>query len=87
MVPVRGGLTLREAITIMEVAHLTKRLNAIDVVEINPLIGNQFDVKKTVDAAIHIVMGAFGSSRLGNNVRHAKDIPGFYTSFLKSQEN
>uniref|UniRef100_A0A1B6CW41 Arginase n=2 Tax=Clastoptera arizonana TaxID=38151 RepID=A0A1B6CW41_9HEMI len=82
-VPVRGGLTLREAISIMEVVHLTKRLYALDIVEINPLIGTMNDVKKTVEAATHVAMAGFGSSRLGNSESHVKDIPGFYTSFMK----
>jgi arginase len=63
---VRGGLTLREGIYIMEQAYNTNRLNAVDLVEINPSVGSQDDVKKTLDAAMHLLKAACGNSRRGN---------------------
>lgn len=77
-VPVRGGLSLREGIHIMEMAHRTGRLNAVDLVEINPEIGSADDVKKTVEAGIQLVKAAFGFSRIGSYPSDIKDIPGFY---------
>ncbi|KYM76674.1 Arginase-1 [Atta colombica] len=67
-VPVRGGLSLREAIHLMEEISRTHRLNAIDLVEVNPQIGNKQDVKMTVQAAIYIIQAALGYSRRGLKV-------------------
>lgn len=66
MSTVRGGLTLREAIQIMEIIHDTERLNAVDIVEVNPTVGTDMDVKKTIDAALHIILAAFGLKRSGS---------------------
>ncbi|XP_058447030.1 arginase, hepatic [Malaya genurostris] len=63
---VRGGLTLREGIYIMEEAYNTGRLAAVDMVEVNPAIGTPVDVQKTVSAAIHLLVAACGNSRRGN---------------------
>lgn len=74
--PVRGGLSLREAIHIMEEVHRTRRLNAIDLVEVNPRIGNERDVKLTLEAAIHIIQSAVGYTRRGLKVpKGVKDMP------------
>ncbi|XP_011635296.1 arginase, hepatic [Pogonomyrmex barbatus] len=66
--PVRGGLSLREGIHLMEEIHRTSRLNAIDLVEVNPDIGSKQDVKFTVQAAIHIIQAALGYTRRGLKV-------------------
>ncbi|KAK2580476.1 hypothetical protein KPH14_006216 [Odynerus spinipes] len=66
--PVRGGLSLREAIHIMEEVHRTHRLNAIDLVEVNPRIGNERDIKLTIEAAIYIIQAALGYTRRGLKV-------------------
>lgn len=60
---VRGGLLLREGIAIMEVIHQTGRMNALDLVEVNPKLGNERDVSKTVEAAKQIILAAFGHER------------------------
>ncbi|XP_011871942.1 PREDICTED: arginase, hepatic isoform X1 [Vollenhovia emeryi] len=62
---VRGGLSLREAIHLMEEIYRTNRLSAIDLVEVNPQIGSERDVKLTVQAAIHIIQAALGYTRRG----------------------
>lgn len=49
----------------METVYKTKRLGAVDLVEVNPSIGTEQDVKRTVEAAIHILASAFGYSRRG----------------------
>lgn len=49
----------------MEIIHDTERLNAIDLVEVNPTIGSDMDVKKTTDAALQIILAAFGQKRGG----------------------
>ncbi|OAD60562.1 Arginase, hepatic, partial [Eufriesea mexicana] len=66
--PVRGGLSLREAVHLMEVLYRTNRLNAVDLVEVNPYIGNQRDIQLTVEAAIHIIQAGFGYTRRGLKV-------------------
>lgn len=82
---VRGGLTLREGIQLMELIYQTGRLNVLDIVEINPDLGTENDVAKTLEAAIHVIKAAFGFSRLGNIPRHVSDIPGHYgSSFIDS---
>ncbi|XP_046431167.1 arginase, hepatic isoform X1 [Neodiprion virginianus] len=74
--PVRGGLTLREGIHLMEEIYNTGRLNAVDLVEVNPHIGTERDVKKTVEAAIQIIQAAFGYNRRGLKVpKGIDDIP------------
>ncbi|KAJ8916233.1 hypothetical protein NQ315_016372 [Exocentrus adspersus] len=62
---VRGGLTLREGVHAMEMVHRTGRLGALDLVEVNPSIGTEQDVKRTIEAAIHVIQAAFGHSRKG----------------------
>ncbi|XP_017883878.1 arginase-2, mitochondrial isoform X2 [Ceratina calcarata] len=66
--PVRGGLSLREAVHLMEIVCRSNRLNALDFVELNPHIGSQHDVQLTVEAAIHIIQAGFGYSRRGLKV-------------------
>ncbi|KAK9721432.1 Arginase family [Popillia japonica] len=61
--PVRGGLLLREGIHIMTAIYKTGRLGALDLVEVNPKIGTQGDVERTVTAALHIILAAFGENR------------------------
>jgi arginase len=59
-------MTLREGIYIMEEAHNTGRLQAVDLVEVNPSLGTKDDAKRTVEAAIQILVAACGHSRQGN---------------------
>ncbi|KZC05045.1 Arginase, hepatic, partial [Dufourea novaeangliae] len=66
--PVRGGLSLREAVHLMEELYRTHRLNAVDLVEVNPLIGSPRDVNLTIEAAIHIIQAGFGYTRRGLKV-------------------
>ncbi|XP_012284604.1 arginase, hepatic [Orussus abietinus] len=66
--PVRGGLSLREGIHIMEEMFRTNRLNAIDLVEVNPWIGDEHAVNLTVEAAIHIIQAGLGYIRRGLKV-------------------
>ncbi|XP_044268796.1 arginase-1 [Tribolium madens] len=62
---VRGGLTLREGIHLVEQIYKTSRLGAMDLVEVNPSIGSPKDVQKTVEAAVHLLMAACGYTRRG----------------------
>nr|CAD7411998.1 unnamed protein product [Timema poppensis] len=62
----RGGMSLREGIQVMEQAHRTGRLSAIDLVEVNPSIGDKRDVHLTIQAAKHLLQAVFGRQRRGN---------------------
>ncbi|XP_047538614.1 arginase, hepatic isoform X1 [Vanessa atalanta] len=73
--PVRGGLTLREAIQLMEIIHGTGRLRAIDLVEINPALGNDADRKRTIDAGLCVLRAGLGFSRRGTTPRGILDLP------------
>lgn len=52
----------------MEELYRTGRLNAIDLVEVNPKIGDENSVKLTTNAAIHILQAALGYTRRGLKV-------------------
>ena len=57
----RGGLTLREGVTICDMLHKTGRLQAMDLVEINPrLVSGSKEVDRTVEAGLHIIYSALG---------------------------
>lgn len=64
--PVMGGLTLREGIFIMEEAYNTGALSSLDLVEVNPCLGDARDVKTTVNSAKLIIQAAVGNNRSGN---------------------
>lgn len=60
----------------MEQIHRTHRLSAIDLVEVNPQIGDERDVKITVEAAICVIQAALGYMRRGLSVpKGVTDIP------------
>lgn len=69
----------------MEFVHRTGRLGAMDVVEVNPSIGNERDVKTTVDAALSVILAGFGHSRRGRKPKHVKDMP--VQTFFTSDKN
>ncbi|XP_013167300.1 PREDICTED: arginase-1 isoform X3 [Papilio xuthus] len=73
--PVRGGLSLREAINLMEIIHATGRLRAIDLVEINPALGDGCDRKRTIEAGLCVLKAALGFSRRGTAPRGVLDLP------------
>ncbi|CAH2989986.1 unnamed protein product [Chilo suppressalis] len=73
--PVRGGLTLREAICLMEIIHATGRLRAIDLVEINPALGNESDRRRTLEAGLSVLKAGLGFSRRGTAPRGVLDLP------------
>lgn len=72
---VRGGLTLREGIYIVERLQRTGRLEAIDLAEVNPAIGTEQDVRTTVDAGIHLLAAACGTRRSGRVPRSVTAAP------------
>jgi len=58
--PVRGGLSLREGMFLCDMLHKTGRLQALDMVEVNPKLGNSQDVKTTVESAALLIYSALG---------------------------
>ncbi|XP_017869751.1 PREDICTED: arginase-1 [Drosophila arizonae] len=69
---VRAGLTLREGISIVEALRDTKRVQGMDIVEINPKLGTPQDVRTTVDSALEILKSMFGYRRSG--ARHYSNL-------------
>lgn len=66
---------MREALKLMEIVHATGRLRAVDLVEINPAIGNETDRKRTIDAGISVLKAALGFSRKGSAPPGVLDLP------------
>ena len=55
--PVRGGATYREAHLAMEMIHDAKKLVALDIVEVNPVLDSH---NMTAELAVAIARSAFG---------------------------
>lgn len=55
--PVRGGATYREAHLAMEMIHDAKKLVALDIVEINPVLDSH---NRTAELAVAVARSAFG---------------------------
>ncbi|KAB7503825.1 Arginase-1 [Armadillidium nasatum] len=61
--PVRGGLSLREGLSIVEEARNTGRLRGFDLVEVNPTLGTVKDAALTAEAAKAIILSATAGVR------------------------
>uniref|UniRef100_A0A8C0ZEU7 Arginase n=2 Tax=Cyanistes caeruleus TaxID=156563 RepID=A0A8C0ZEU7_CYACU len=67
--PVLGGLTYREGMYITEEIHNTGMLSAVDMVEVNPLLGaSQEAVKATAHLAVDVIATCFGQTREGAHI-------------------
>ncbi|XP_054828349.1 arginase-2, mitochondrial [Eublepharis macularius] len=67
--PVMGGLTYREGMYISEEIHNTGLLSVMDIVEVNPLLGDsQEEVNATVNLAIDVIATCFGQTREGAHI-------------------
>jgi arginase len=62
---VPGGLTLREGLTLMEEINEAGNLVSMDFVEVNHLLGNALDRKRTVNVVKQLLVTAFGYYRGG----------------------
>lgn len=60
--PVRGGLTFREGHYICEALHLTGRLVGLDMVELNPAIGDNHE--DTITVGCSLIRATFGEALL-----------------------
>jgi len=58
--PVSGGLTMREALYIVERLSATGNLKAVDMVEVNPELGTSRDQQTTLQSALDIILACFG---------------------------
>ncbi|XP_008311803.1 arginase-2, mitochondrial [Cynoglossus semilaevis] len=64
--PVNGGLTYREGIYITEEIHNTGLLSAMDLVEVNPMLGaNPEAVEATASLAVDVIASSLGQTREG----------------------
>lgn len=67
--PVSGGLTYREGIYITEEIHNTGLLSAMDLVEVNPVLGaSRGEVESTAGLAVDVIASSLGQSREGAHV-------------------
>ncbi|XP_037551024.1 arginase-2, mitochondrial [Nematolebias whitei] len=63
---VNGGLTYREGIYLTEEIHNTGLLSAIDLVEVNPVLGaSQEAVEATASLAVDVIASSLGQTREG----------------------
>ncbi|XP_036397628.1 arginase-2, mitochondrial [Megalops cyprinoides] len=69
--PVNGGLTYREGIYITEEIHNTGLLSAMDLVEVNPVLGASREaVEATAALAVDVIASSLGQSREGAHVAY-----------------
>lgn len=61
-----AGMTLRECLFMMEEVYRSGTLSSMDLVEVNPQIGNANEVESTLNSAKAILQAALGSNRSGN---------------------
>lgn len=57
--PVPGGLTLDQAIQVVEMIRQTGRLFSMDIVEVNCKLGSEEDKVKTIKSTLSIIKAAF----------------------------
>ena len=62
---VPGGMTLREAMTLVEDIYETGCLRALDLVEVNPDLADEAGAAKTIEAAKRILLSSLGHYRGG----------------------
>ncbi|KAJ3213719.1 Arginase, catabolizes arginine to ornithine and urea [Dinochytrium kinnereticum] len=62
--PVRGGLTFREGHYIMEAMHQSGSLVAVDIMEVNPLLGDSAARTQTIQIGCSLIRSALGEGLL-----------------------
>ncbi len=62
-----AGMTLRECLFLMEEVFRSGTLSSLDLVEVNPTIGNEREVANTLYSAKAIIQAALGGSRVHNH--------------------
>ncbi|KAI1301260.1 Arginase, hepatic [Halotydeus destructor] len=71
--PVPGGLTVREALVIGEQVAATRLLSGLDMMEVNPLLGSDQDVRRTVNIAVNVILSFLGKQRTDLYARHPSE--------------
>lgn len=66
MALVPGGLSLREGMAMVETIYEAGNMVSMDLMEVNPALGNDKDRVMTTTAVRHILINAFGYNRGGN---------------------
>lgn len=62
--PVRGGLTFREGHFICEAIYETGRMVAVDIMEVNPLLGQGESLRQTIEIGCSLTRAALGETLL-----------------------
>ena len=63
--PEPGGLSLREGWQLLEQVRASNLMTAFDLVEVNPIMGNPKEQRKTLAAASQMLGAMFGACRMG----------------------
>ena len=66
---------MREGMELLRSIRRSGRLSAVDIVEVNPLLGSDHETKITLDAARHLVAAAAGYYPGGWSPKDVDDIP------------
>ncbi|TNF28346.1 MAG: arginase [Deltaproteobacteria bacterium] len=72
---VAGGLTLNEAKYLIEDVRRTGRLNSMDLVEINPMLGTQEDLQTTLDTTFSLIQSLKAPESKTKNDSSDKKLP------------
>lgn len=78
---VRGGLTFREGTYICEYVHDTGNLVSMELVEVNPSLGSDADVRLTVKSAISMLRCALGETLTTQNTRPLLNVDELFERF------
>jgi hypothetical protein len=62
--PVLGGLTLREGAFLVEEIAASGCLASMDLVEVNPTLGDEKEIETTLNSAILIIKSALGEFKI-----------------------
>ncbi|KAG8183479.1 hypothetical protein JTE90_001046 [Oedothorax gibbosus] len=73
--PVHGGLTVREILSIAEEVSKVDSFRALDIVEVNPLLGNEQQVLQTLDVATLAIKAFLGDKRQESFKKELQHIP------------
>jgi len=71
---VPAGLTFRESLCIGEEIANTQLLCGLDMVEVNPLIGNENEANKIVNCALNITLSFLGKPRTDLYAKNFKQL-------------
>lgn len=73
--PVHGGLTIRESLCLAEEICNLDSFHALDIVEVNPELGNRDQLENTLGVAALVTKAFLGYARHGNLPHNVHEIP------------